>query len=92
MSWRSQEIGIELTLDLQNDLVEQETHERLEERDQAIYEDMASLDQRLDLSGTWYFSNLFLLIFMTFCWFCPPTFLSLSFTSPETIRRVLLIS
>ena len=48
MSWRSREIGIELTLDLQNDLVERETHERLEERDQAIYEDMASLDQRLD--------------------------------------------
>ena len=47
-SWRSQEIRIELTLDLQNDLVEQETRERLEERDQAIYDDMASLDQRLD--------------------------------------------
>ena len=48
MSWRSWEIGIELTLDLQSDLVEWETHERLEERDQAIYKDMASLDQRLD--------------------------------------------
>ena len=48
MSWRSREIGIELTLDLQNNLVEQETRERLEERDQAIYEDMASLDRRLD--------------------------------------------
>ena len=47
-SWRSQEIGIELILDLQNDLVERETCERLEERDQAIYEDMASLDRRLD--------------------------------------------
>ena len=47
-SWRSQEIGIELTLDLQNDLVERETHKRLEEQDQAIYEDMASLDRRLD--------------------------------------------
>ena len=44
MSWRLREIGIELTLDLQSDLVERETHERLEERDQAIYEDMASLD------------------------------------------------
>ena len=48
MSWRSWEIGIKLTLDLQNNLVERETRERLEERDQAIYEDMASLDQRLD--------------------------------------------
>ena len=48
MSWRSQEIRMELTLDLQNNLVERETHERLEEQDQAIYEDMASLDQRLD--------------------------------------------
>ena len=47
-SWRSQEIGIELTLDLQNDLVERETHKRLEEQDQAIYEDMASLNRRLD--------------------------------------------
>ena len=47
-SWRSREIGIELTLGLQNNLVEWETHERLEERDQAIYEDIASLDQRLD--------------------------------------------
>ena len=43
-SWRSWEIGIKLTLDLQNDLVEQETRERLEEQDQAIYEDMAFLD------------------------------------------------
>ena len=48
MSWRLWEIGIELTLDLQNDLVEREICERLEERDQAIHEDMASLDQRLD--------------------------------------------
>ena len=47
-SWRSREIGIELTLGLQNNLVEWETHERLEERDQAIYEDIASLDRRLD--------------------------------------------
>ena len=31
MSWRSQEIGIKLTLDLQSDLVEWEAHERLEE-------------------------------------------------------------
>ena len=44
MSRRSREIGIELTLALQKDLVERETRERLEERDQAIYEDMASLD------------------------------------------------
>ena len=44
MSWRLREIGIELTLDLQNNLVERETRKRLEERDQAIYEDMASLD------------------------------------------------
>ena len=44
MSWRLQEIGIKLILDLQNNLVEWETRERLEERDQAIYEDMASLD------------------------------------------------
>ena len=43
-SWRLQEIGIKLTLDLQSDLVEQESCERLEEQDQAIYEDMASLD------------------------------------------------
>ena len=48
MSWRLQEIGTELTLDLQNNLVERETRERPEERDQAIYEDMASLDRRLD--------------------------------------------
>ena len=43
MSWRSWEIRIELILDLQNNLVERETRERLEEQDQAIYEDMASL-------------------------------------------------
>ena len=48
MSWRLQEIGIKLTLDLQSDLVEWETCERLEERDQAIYEDMTSLNRRLD--------------------------------------------
>ena len=48
MSWRLWEIRIELILNLQNNLVEWETHERLEERDQAIYEDMASLDRRLD--------------------------------------------
>ena len=47
-SWRSREIGIKLTLDLQNNLVEQESHERLGAQDQAIYEDMASLGQRLD--------------------------------------------
>ena len=47
-SWRSREIGIELILNLQNNLVERETRKRLEERDQAIYEDMASLDRRLD--------------------------------------------
>ena len=47
-SWRSREIRIELILNLQNNLVERETRERLEERDQAIYEDMASLDRRLD--------------------------------------------
>ena len=46
-SWRLQEIGIELTLDLQTNRVDQETRERLEERDQAIYEDMASLVRRL---------------------------------------------
>ena len=44
MSWRSWEIGIKLILNLQNNLVEGETCERLEEQDQAIYEDMASLD------------------------------------------------
>ena len=48
MSWRSREIRIELTLDLQNNLVERETRKRLEEQDQAIHEDMASLDRRLD--------------------------------------------
>ena len=48
MSWRSQEIGIKLILNLQNNLVERETRKRLEEPDQAIYEDMASLDRRLD--------------------------------------------
>ena len=47
-SGRSREIRIELILNLQNNLVERETRERLEERDQAIYEDMASLDHRLD--------------------------------------------
>ena len=31
MSWRLQEIGIELTLDLQSDMVERESRERLEE-------------------------------------------------------------
>ena len=48
MSWRLREIRIELILDLQNNLVERETCERLEEQDQAIYEDMASLARRLD--------------------------------------------
>ena len=48
MSWRLQEIGIELTLDLQSDLVEWETRKRLEERDQAIYEDMTSLNRRFN--------------------------------------------
>ena len=48
MSWRSREIRIELTLDLQSDLVKWESCKRLEESDQAIYEDMASLNQRLD--------------------------------------------
>ena len=47
-SWRLWQIGIELILNLQNNLVEWETWKRLEERDQAIYEDRASLDQRLD--------------------------------------------
>ena len=48
MSWRLQEIGIKLILNLQNNPAEWETHKRLEEQDQAIYEDMASLDLRLD--------------------------------------------
>ena len=47
-SLRIQKIGIKLPLDLQSDLVKQETCERLEERDRAIYEDMASLNQSLD--------------------------------------------
>ena len=48
MSWRLREVGIELTLGLQTNRVDRETRERLEERDQAIYEDMASLVRRLD--------------------------------------------
>ena len=43
MSWRLREIRIKLILDLQNNLVERETCERLEEQDQAIYEDCHEL-------------------------------------------------
>ena len=43
MSWKSREIGIELTLDLQSNLVEWESCKRLEKQDQAIYEDIVSL-------------------------------------------------
>ena len=48
MSWRSWEIRIELTLDLQSDLIKQETHKRLDKSDWANYENMISLNWRLD--------------------------------------------